>query len=102
MINVRGHRILVRPPKVKESCIELPEEYYDRERLKVGTGEVVQKGSTCYQHESMGLSPWCEVGDTIMFAAHGGRQVTDPDTEEKFWVINDEDVFAVIVGDNSE
>ena len=40
--------------------------------------------------------PWANVGDTVIYTKYGGKFVTDPDTKERYVVLNDEDVTAVI------
>lgn len=45
--------------------------------------------------------PWAQVGDRIMFSEWAGREVEDPETGKKYKLMNDEDVTAVITGEEN-
>lgn len=62
-------------------------------------GVVVQVGETCWTNPALGYGtdawkPWCKPGDRIMFVQYAKDVVVDPDTKEKFFVINDVDVLT--------
>jgi co-chaperonin GroES (HSP10) len=40
--------------------------------------------------------PWARVGDFIAFAKYSGKMLEDPEDGQKYIVINDEDVVAVL------
>lgn len=107
MINPCGHRVLVKVPKHAEvdEVTKKHLAFYNqltisgtetRNDLSVDQGTVVAIGSTAWKNESHGYAPWCKVGDLIVFAKFAGKQVKDPETEEDYFVLNDEDVIAVI------
>lgn len=105
MIKIKGHRILVKPKEIEEFTeggIYLPDPIREQERIRTGRGIVLQLGATCYSHPDLGIDPWCQEGDMILFAARGARQVIDDETDERLWVINDEDVIAVLVESGDE
>ena len=96
-LQVVGHRLLIKPDPVEkktESGIILArDERAYREATMAGT--IVQIGPTAWQ--GFGDSrPWAKVGDHIIYARHTGKFVTDPETKEEFYVINDEDCQVVI------
>jgi co-chaperonin GroES (HSP10) len=97
------HRILVKQDKLEEkdkdyrrasaSGLIIPQ--FDekvREQAAIDTGTVVAVGDTAFRdfHAVGALS----VGDYVVFAKHAGKIIVDPDTEEKFVALNDEDVIC--------
>ena len=104
MISVPGHRVLVKPRDIKkttESGISI--EYgqnEDLERAATNIGVVEQVGpdawKTMYISGYVG-APWAKVGDEVYFAKYAGKSITDESTGERFMVLNDEDITAVIV-----
>ena len=102
MINMKGYRLLVKPKKVETvspgGIITLLEGTNEERLEEAGQqfGIVISIGDTCWKGETFG-DPWCNTGDLILFSRHAGRFVYDPDNEDdKYMVINDTDVIAVI------
>jgi co-chaperonin GroES (HSP10) len=112
-IEALGHRLTVRPDKVKDSEAEktkqkanelglvIPDKFKDeiesqatRDRASVDQGIVLTIGATAFR--DFGGEPWCNVGDYIAYARHAGKFVKDPDSGEDILVINDEDCIAKI------
>lgn len=101
MIEVKGCRLLIQPFKIQEhdktfarakaAGLVLPEQSERKEQINVDKGTVLQIGSKCHEDFVDGL----KVGDVIGYAKFGGKFITDPDTEEIYLVINDEDVVVV-------
>lgn len=97
MLEVVGHRLMIMPDPVEkktESGIILG---IDEKKYREATmsGKVVGIGPNAFV--GFGDStPWCSIGDHIIFARHSGKFVSDPQTKEEFYVINDEDVQVVI------
>lgn len=110
-LQVLGHRLLIKPDPLKEQ-IDLPEELkkLDFEVHKPGmlqkleeagtqSGVVIQVGAMAWRAfdgEKLGWEPWVKAGDHIIFARYAGKFVVDPGTQERFMVINDEDVQVKI------
>lgn len=100
-----GHRILVAPQKIediddayraaKAAGIQLPEFELKKEQTAVDKGYVLAIGDTAFK--DFGGEPWCEVGDYIAYARHGGKLIKDPDSEELYLLLNDEDVICKLV-----
>jgi co-chaperonin GroES (HSP10) len=40
--------------------------------------------------------PWASVGDTIYYAKFAGQSIVDPETEEKYYLLNDEDITVIV------
>lgn len=106
MIKPVGHKLLVKMDKVedfdpvfksaKASGIALPEvEDALRRQAGIDKGRVVAIGELCWMDFSKAIQ-WCKEGDLIVFAKHAGKVIEDPKTLEKFIILNDEDVQAVI------
>ncbi len=101
MINVVGCRILVKPftlqehdkriASAKASGILIPELSERKEQVNVDKGVVLQIGELCHQDYVGTLAK----GDTIGFAKFGGKFVTDPEDDEMYLIINDEDVVCI-------
>jgi len=65
----------------------------DMKRMQAGidSGEVIEIGPGCNDQYIGGI----KVGDTIVFAKYAGKIVANPDdAEDKYLVINDEDVVC--------
>jgi co-chaperonin GroES (HSP10) len=101
-----GHRILVKPGNIDD---ELKTSWGfeiigDKRLEKTGiiTGTLVAVGNQAWKAYGKDFTgtPWAEVGDKVMFAQHAGRFVYDPDTNEEFLLMCDDDLTAVITKDN--
>lgn len=113
-LKVRGHFLLVKPDPPKES-FQIPEalkatgfeigmtpEQEKRELAGSQIGTLVGIGNTAwraYDGDDPMWEPWGKVGDRIIFARYGGKIVQDPETLEKFMIINDSDMQALVEGE---
>ena len=106
MINVKGHRLLV-----KEDSVETVSEggivvvvKEDLERAALQTGVICGLGEDCWKAfrkvDENGLEkngqPWANIGDYVIFARHAGRFIKDPTNGDEFLIMNDEDILGVI------
>jgi len=100
-----GHRVLVKPENAddidpvvssaKRHGIMIAEtEDQKRREAGVDRGVVVDIGPTAFV--SFGNVPWCKKGDLIAFPKYSGKLLNNLETQERFLIINDEDVIAVI------
>lgn len=113
-IEALGHRLTIRPDKVKDSEAEktkklaekagfvLPDKIaedldneYTRAQASVDQGIVLTIGATAFR--DFGGEPWCDVGDYVAYARHAGKWVKDPETDENILVLNDEDIICRII-----
>ena len=106
-LEIVGHRLLIKPDPVKDQ-IDVPEGLKEggfevvkpvdlerREAAGTQIGTVIQVGPTAFRAfdgNDPNWKPWCKPGDRIIFARYAGKFVEDPETKERFFVINDEDV----------
>ena len=42
------------------------------------------------------LDDWAAIGDTVMYSRYAGKEIYDPETGEEYYLLNDEDVLAVM------
>lgn len=108
MIKPCGHRLVVKAFKQEEvdevlkaaakseflKGFEIINSNKKREDASVDKGVVQAIGPTAWK--DFGGDPWCKVGDTILFAKFAGKVVEDPETKEDVFILNDEDVVAVV------
>ena len=101
MIIVTGCRILIKPFKLQEhdkvydsakkAGIILTEISERKEQINVDKGIVLQIGAKCHEDYVGDL----KVGDTVAYAKFGGKFISEPNSNEVFLVINDEDLVAI-------
>lgn len=102
MIKPLGHRLLVKPDSIedvddnyrsaKKAGIIIPDQEARKEQIAVDKGTVVDIGSTAFK--DFGGDPWCQVGDRVAYTRYGGKFLKDPETDEEYLILNDEDVIA--------
>lgn len=98
MIRPAGHRVLVKVQEaetVTAAGIIIPDAISERQAEANVFGEIVAVGPTAWRAFDDG-QPWAQVGDLVAFAKYGGFVIEDPDTKERFRLLNDEDITAVI------
>lgn len=100
-IRVPGHRVLVKPEaveKVSKGGIILAQDD-KRQFMATDRGTVVDVGPMCWRNYDYGQpdwKPWCKPGDQVVFARYAGKIVKHPETEEEFFLMNDEDIQVVL------
>ena len=108
MITPLLHRILVKAEKfedvnkdiqrAKSFGLVIPElEDMKRAQASVDVGVVVAIGNTAYKDYNTEVP--IVVGERVNYAKFAGKIVVDPDTEEEFVCLNDEDIICVIRGE---
>lgn len=104
MINPLTHRVLVKPYDIfekdanyaaaKRLGMEIVGDGKEREQRSVDKGVVVAFGPTAFV--DMNTPNPLKVGDEIVWARHAGKEITDPETDQKYVCINDDDVIAIL------
>jgi co-chaperonin GroES (HSP10) len=95
-ITPRGHRVLVLPDEIDEKSeggIYLgTATQLDREQMGQTDGIVIEMGPNAYNDQ---VSPWCSVGERVIFAKYSGlmRKGNDGKT---YRIVNDLDIVATI------
>lgn len=99
MIIPVGFLVLVKPDapkdKLKNDKIFIPDNIMDKERLAVDTGTLIAVGSKAWKDQADG-EPWAKIGDHVIYAKYGGKVLVDPETEEKFIVLQDKDIIGLL------
>lgn len=105
MIHPVGHRLLV---KVDEANLETDWgfEIVSDKKLENAyqiIGTLVAIGDQAWKAFGPNFTgePWAKVGDRVMFAEYAGKTVIDPETEEMYKLMNDEDITAIVEGEKS-
>ena len=121
MIRICGHRVLLKMEKLEDADPTYKRmkamglalaETEETKRLEAGLdkGTVVEVGPDAFKafylnsnpgSDLSGFEPWCKVGDFVAYAKYAGKLLEDPETHQKYMVINDEDVVAVLGGINA-
>lgn len=101
-----GYRMLVKPykmPKRSAGGIILADESQKYADVACFVGQVMAQGDECYsgRDDRFSNGPWCEVGDWVAYARHVGQTVkmknsSNPEDDDEYMIINDEDVRAVV------
>jgi co-chaperonin GroES (HSP10) len=106
-----GHRVLVKPDSLEDSdptykslkamgFERAPSEDLRREQVGIDKGMVLALGATAFN--DFGGEPWCEVGAYVAYARHSGKFITDPESDEKYLLLNDEDLICEITKKESK
>ena len=105
MIEVILHRVLVKQEKLEETDkdykraaaagIIIPD-HEDNKRAQAGVdkGTIVGLGATAFRDFNVD-SP-IKVGDVVAFARFSGKSITDPEDNQEYIALNDEDIVAII------
>jgi len=97
MLKVVGDRVLIRPEdlerKSKGGIILNYGDLENAHKMATQKGEIVDIGPEAYSEYK---EKWVNIGDKVIFAQYAGKFIEDPETEEKYIVINDIDVQVVI------
>ena len=114
---VVGWRLLIKPRDLDDILQEDVPEFLKSADFKVAVPQKMEKmvESATVEGTVVGVGPWafkayfrsvdgekfeCPVkeGDVITYARYAGQEWIDPETEEKYTVLNDEDVHCVLGG----
>lgn len=110
MIIPCGHRVVVKQEKLEDvdpaykkaakvGIVIADTDDKKREQAGLDKGIVISIGPGAFVefNRNQDLSgPWCAVGDKVAFAKYSGKTVVDPDDQESYMVLNDEDIVCVI------
>lgn len=95
-IRAVGHRVLVKPYEIKKESdggiIIVQDE--DREFAAQEYGTIVDVGPDAWK--GFEGEPWASVGDNIIYSRYGGKIVREPNSKDKYVILNDEDVLAIL------
>ena len=103
------HRVLVKPDKIEDvdptyravraAGLMVAESTRKQEQNAVSVGTVLAVGPTCFL-DYHGQPADLKIGDRVIFARYGGKDVPDPENEEEnVKLLQDEDILGVIKDD---
>lgn len=99
MLKAAGYRVLIKVKELQKTTetglILVFDEKLARAGMDIGT--IVDIGEYAWNGK-----PWAKVGDRVIFAKHAGKFVCDPETNEEFLVINDEDVQVIVTNEEKK
>ena len=104
-LNPVGYFMLVEERKAENTSkggIVLPSESIDAQQYLNVFGKVVAMGDNCYRHKEFQNTPWCALGDLIMFHKHSGMRIDRkkrgrPENDRvRYRLLKDNDVLAVV------
>lgn len=98
-LKIKGYRVLIKARDVEtvtEGGIILAlDEKLEKSGQQFGT--VIDIGHTCWKgNPDLDDTPWCKVGDEVLFSKYSGRFVYDPEDKEEYLVMSDTDIIAVV------
>jgi len=109
MIKAKGDRVMLKPleeweanetgEKVTKGGIIIPDETAEKARVASTEGIVVSLGPAAYADYD---EPWCEVGEHVLYAKYGGVFIQDPDTKEKYVLLNDTDIICAVMREETD
>jgi len=100
MLEPVGHRVLIQvkvEEETKSGIIIAREARLAKVSTEHGTVLAIGPEAWKVHNKAAGTEkPWVHVGDRVVFSKYGGRFVIDPDTDEEYMIINDDDILAKI------
>jgi len=95
--NPSGYRLLVLPFTPKEKTkggIIYAQESLDKARIATNCGYVLKMGDLAYKDKDKFNSPWCKIGDWVIFARYAGSRL--PIEGGEIRILNDDEVLGTI------
>lgn len=97
MLEPCGHRVLIKPDDIEKKTefglVLVVDEKQEKAAQVIGT--VVAIGKNAWKAFDDGHA-WAKVGDKVAYTRYAGKPVKDPETDEDFLVVNDEDITCRI------
>ena len=100
-IRPTAHRVLVKLKPIEREersdagIILTTEANHDARQRAMQEAYVIEVGPSAFNDFGDGEA-WCKEGDLVMIAKYSGEDRVDPETNEVYRIINDEDIFAVV------
>lgn len=100
MIKPLIHFVMVKVDKPEEKSqggIIIVDQTRQAEMRAAELGTVIGIGETAWMDGALGGHVPINVGDKVFFAKYAGKWVKEPDSEEEFLMLNDQDIVGVII-----
>lgn len=101
MLQVVGNKLLIKPDEIEKE-VDLNGKKFvivqdeKREKAAQRLGTIVEVGHAAWFDFPTDLRGWVSVGDRVIYQRHAGTFVVDPDTEEEYVIVNDNDVHCIV------
>lgn len=100
MIEPTGHHVIVKPDAVEEVSkggivVTASTDLLKREQAATVTGRIVAIGVNAWKAFDDG-TPWAKIGDRVYYTKHVSKTVKDPETQEEFFLMTDDNILAII------
>lgn len=100
MIEPTGHHVIVKPDPVEEVSkggivVTASTDLLKREQAATVTGTIVSIGINAWKAFD-DSTPWAKVGDRVYYTKHVSKVVKDPETQEEFFLMTDDNILAII------
>jgi co-chaperonin GroES (HSP10) len=96
-----GYTLIVKPEEIEELTdwgfdLKVDKGLEEAAQMR---GEIVSIGEHCWKAFGKDFTgePWAKIGDRVIYAA--GKFIDDPETGERFMIMLDDDIRAVITGE---
>ena len=105
MIQALGYRVLVEKDDVetttKSGIVLALDEKLEKHAQNIGT--VVNVGDKAFKAFSADYTgePWVKTGDRVIFSKYAGTILVDPSNGVEYTLLNDEDIGAVVTGEDN-
>lgn len=93
-----GRAVLVKPyePEKKQGLIVIPEAVQERTQMLEQRAVVIAVGEAAWHDEPF---PRAKVGDKVLVAKFAGAMAIGTLDDQRYRIVNDRDIFAVITGE---
>lgn len=93
-----GRAVLVKPyePEKKEGLIIIPDQVQERTQMIEQRAVVIEVGSEAWCEDS---KPRAKAGDKVLVAKFAGSMALGTLDGQKYRMVNDRDIFALITGE---
>ncbi len=108
MIHPLGHKVLVKADSVEKTTesgiVFMTADTQKQEQAACSLGTLVDHGDQAWRAFSKDFTgnPWCKRGDRVYFSRYAGAKIDDPETGDVYVLMNDEDICAVITGEQDD
>ena len=110
-LKVCGHKILLKVISLEDDA-KIPQALLDagfaiksgldkgaefRAKSELTIGTIMAIGPHAWKHPDLGDgTPWAKQGDTVMFAKYSGKFISDPKSNDEYYLCNDEDIQVIL------
>jgi co-chaperonin GroES (HSP10) len=108
MIHPLGHKVLIQADQIEKTTesgiIYHTKDSQQLEQAACSIGTLIDHGDQAWRAFSKDFTgdPWCKRGDRVYFARYAGAKIDDPVSGTAYVLMNDDDICAVITGEQDD